>query len=165
MEYFVKYVRNGHSNLQTNLWVHITSQIFKISNLKITGSHQPPPPDLPTLKAYPTPGVGGRFGIFSLKWRERMNLKVPGAILPLGCAILSTRAKTVRGVGTTPLWRTRVKFSVYNSSIKQNKTKRQQNDLIVFVCYNCIFVTYLVNHSLQRLKSVKYFPTNTKKHD
>ena len=53
------------------------------------------PPDLPTLKAYPTPGVGGRFGIFSLKWRERMNLKVPGAILPLGCAILSTRAKTV----------------------------------------------------------------------
>ena len=32
-----------------------------------------------------------------------MNLKVPGAILPLGCAILSTRVKTVRGVGTTPL--------------------------------------------------------------
>ena len=57
----------------------------------------PTPPDLPTLKAYPTPGVGGRFEIFSLKWRERMNLKVPGAILPLGCAILSTRAITVRG--------------------------------------------------------------------
>ena len=37
-----------------------------------------------------------------------MNLKVPGAILPLGCAILSTRAITVRGVGTTPLRRTRV---------------------------------------------------------
>ena len=36
-----------------------------------------------------------------------MNLKVPGAILPLGCAILSTRAKTVRGA--TPLRRTRVK--------------------------------------------------------
>ena len=66
-------------------------------------------PDLPTLKAYPTPGVGGRFEIFSLKWRERMNLKVPGAISPLGCAILSTRAKTIRGVGTTPLKRTRVK--------------------------------------------------------
>ena len=28
-----------------------------------------------------------------------MNLKVPGAILPLGCAILSTRAITVRGGG------------------------------------------------------------------
>ena len=71
----------------------------------------PTPPDLPTLKAYPTPGVGGRFEIFSPKWRERMNLKVPGAILHLGCAILSTRAKTVRGVGTTPLRRTRVNFS------------------------------------------------------
>ena len=68
-----------------------------------------PPPDLPTLKAYPTPGVGGRFGFLSLKWRERVNLKVPGAILPLGCAILSTRAKPVRGVGTTLLRRTRVK--------------------------------------------------------
>ena len=34
-----------------------------------------------------------------------MNLKVPGEILPLGCAILSTRAKTVRGV---PLGRTRL---------------------------------------------------------
>ena len=37
-----------------------------------------------------------------------MNLKVPGAILPLSRAILSTRVKTVRGVGTTPLRRTRV---------------------------------------------------------
>ena len=100
---------NGHSNLQTKLWVHITSNIFKISNSKITGSHQPPP-YLPTLKAYPTPGVGGRFGIFSLKWRERMNLKVPGATLPLGCAILSTRARTVRGLVQPPLRRTRVKL-------------------------------------------------------
>ena len=32
-----------------------------------------------------------------------MNLKVPGAILPLGCAILSTRAKTVRGLIQLPL--------------------------------------------------------------
>ena len=32
-----------------------------------------------------------------------MNLKVPGAILPLGCAILSTRAKTVRGLVQPPL--------------------------------------------------------------
>ena len=39
-----------------------------------------------------------------------MNLKVPGATLPLGCAILSTRTRTVRGVGTTPLRRTRVKI-------------------------------------------------------
>ena len=102
-------LENSHSNLQTNLWVHITSNIFKISNSKITGSHQPPPPDLPTLKAYPTAVVGGRFGIFSLKWRKRMNLKVPRAILPLGCAILSTRAKTVRGLVQPTLRRTRVK--------------------------------------------------------
>ena len=70
----------------------------------------PTPPDLPTLKAYPTPGVSGRFEIFSLKWRERMNLKVPGAILPLGFAILSTRAITARGGWyNPPLRRTRVK--------------------------------------------------------
>ena len=99
-------LENDHSNLQTKFGVHITSNIFKIIQFKNHGIE--PPPHLPTLKAYPTPGVGGRFGIFSLKWRERMNLKVPGAILPLGCAILSTRAKTVRGVVATPLRRTRV---------------------------------------------------------
>ena len=32
-----------------------------------------------------------------------MNLKVPGAILPLGCAILSTRAITVGGLVQPPL--------------------------------------------------------------
>ena len=41
-----------------------------------------------------------------------MNLKVPGAILPRGCAILSTRAKTVRGVVATPLRRTRARLKV-----------------------------------------------------
>ena len=102
-------LENGHSNLQKNLWVHITSNIFKIIQFQNHGISPTPPPDLPTLKAYPTPGVGGSFGIVSLKWRERINLKVPGAILPLGYAILSTRAKTVRGVVATPLRRTRVK--------------------------------------------------------
>ena len=111
-EFLQNMLENGHSNLQTNLWVHITSNIFKISNSKISGSHQPPPPDLPTLKAYPTPSVGGRFGIFSLKWRGRMNLKVPGATLPLGCAILSTRARTVRGLVQPPLRRTRVNLTI-----------------------------------------------------
>ena len=90
-------LENGHSNLQTNLWVHITSDIFKISNSKITGSHQPPPPYLPTLKAYPTPGVGGRFGIFSLKWRERMNLKVPRTIFPLALRFWATGRKPLGG--------------------------------------------------------------------
>ena len=40
-----------------------------------------------------------------------MNLKVPGAILPLGCAILSTRAKTVRG-GWYKRRRTRVYIEI-----------------------------------------------------
>ena len=39
-----------------------------------------------------------------------MNLKVPGTILPLGCAILSTRAKPVGGLVQPPLRRTRVKY-------------------------------------------------------
>ena len=79
----------------------ISLQIFSKYPIQKSRDRTNHPPDLPTLKAYPTPGVGGRFGIFSLKRRERMNLKVPGTILPLGCAILSTRVKTVRGVGTT----------------------------------------------------------------
>ena len=78
--------------------MHITSNIFKMIKFKNHGiAPTPPPPDLPTLKAYPTPGVGGRFEIFSLKRRERMNLKVPRAILLFGSAILSTRAKSVGG--------------------------------------------------------------------
>ena len=43
-----------------------------------------------------------------------MNLKVPGAVLSLGWAILSTRAKTLRGVVATPLRRTRVKQFYFN---------------------------------------------------
>ena len=73
-------LENGYSNMQTKFGVHITSNIFKIIQFKNHGIA--PTPDLPTLKPYPTPGVGGRFTFFSLKWRERMNLKVPWAILP-----------------------------------------------------------------------------------
>ena len=103
MDFLQNMLENGHSNLQTNLWVHITSNIFKYPIKKSQDRTNPLTSQL--WKLNPTPGVGGRFGIFSLKWRERMNLKVPGAILPHGCAILSTRAKTV----PTPLRRTRVK--------------------------------------------------------
>ena len=37
-------LENSHSNLQTNMLVHSPYHfnIFKISNEKITGSHQPP---------------------------------------------------------------------------------------------------------------------------
>ena len=108
-------LENGHSNLQTKFGVHITSNSFKIIQFKNHGIAPTPPPDLPTLKAYPTPGVGGRFEIFSLKWRERLNLKLPGAILPLGCAILSTRVKTVRGVVATSLMRTRVNAAIFRA--------------------------------------------------
>ena len=66
-------LENGHFNLQTNLWLHITSNIFKISNSKITGSHQPP--YLPTLKAYPTPGVGGGFENFFAKMKGKDELE------------------------------------------------------------------------------------------
>ena len=34
-----------------------------------------PPPDLPTLKAYPTPGESGEFEIFLPKMREKDELK------------------------------------------------------------------------------------------
>ena len=39
----------------------------------------PTPPDLPTLKAYPTPGVGGRFGIFFAKMKEKDELEGTGS--------------------------------------------------------------------------------------
>ena len=101
-------LENGHSNLQTKLWVHITSNILKIIHFKNHGiAPTPPPPDLPTLKAYPTPVVGGRFGFFFAK----MNGK-DGAILPLGCAILITRAKILRGVVATPLGELGLIFSI-----------------------------------------------------
>ena len=130
----------------------ISLQIFSKYPIKKSRdrTNPPPPPDLPTLKAYPTPGVGGRFGIFSLKWRERMNLKVPGAILPLGCAILSTRAKTVRGVGTTPLRRTRVKqfkwtIASGNLLLKNMDDRYQYADHLCTYCTNlyrwCFSVT------------------------
>ena len=43
-----------------------------------------------------------------------MNLKVPGALLPLGCAILSTRAKTVRGLLQPPLGELGLKYLSVN---------------------------------------------------
>ena len=70
-------LENGDSNLQTKfgVGVHITSNIFKIIQFKNHGIAPTPPPHLPTLKApdlatlkaYPTPRVGGRFEILSLK--------------------------------------------------------------------------------------------------
>ena len=55
-------LENCDSNLQSKFGVHITSNIFKIIQFKNHGIASTP--HLPTLKAYPTPGVGGRFEIF-----------------------------------------------------------------------------------------------------
>ena len=59
-------LENGHSNLQTIPCECISLQIFSKYPIQ-KARDRTPPPHLPTLKAYPTPGVGGRFGIFSLK--------------------------------------------------------------------------------------------------
>ena len=68
-----------------------------------------------------------------------MNLKVPGAILLFGCAIMSTRAKTVGGLLQYPLRRTRVKgaelkievcFVIKNKErkIKKNKSRKEKEN-------------------------------------
>ena len=55
-------LENGDYNLHTKFGVHITSNIFKIIQFKNRGIA--PTPHLPTLKAYPILGVGGRFDFF-----------------------------------------------------------------------------------------------------
>ena len=67
-------LENGHSNMQTKFGVHITSNIFKIIQSKNHGI-APIPPDLPTLKAYPTPGVGGRVEFFFAKMKGKDELE------------------------------------------------------------------------------------------
>ena len=85
----------------------ISLQILKNNNndnnnpiLKTTGLHQHP--HLPTFKAYPTPEVVVGSISFFAKMRGKDEPKVPGAILPLGCAFLSTGAKTVWGLLQPP---------------------------------------------------------------
>ena len=66
MGFFAKYVRKWPFYLANKL---VSAHHFKyFQNNPIQKSRdRTNPPNLPTLKAYPTPGVGGRFGIFSLK--------------------------------------------------------------------------------------------------
>ena len=63
-------LENGHSNLQT---YHL--KYFQNIQLKNHGIAPNPPPDLPTLKAYPTPGIGGRFEIFFAKMKGKDELE------------------------------------------------------------------------------------------
>ena len=71
-----------------------------------------------------------------------MNLKVPGAILPLGCAILSTRAKTVRGVGTTALRRTRVNKHMFTNPFSCL--------FVLFVCF-CLFYEVVIFQTYEQI--------------
>ena len=84
-------------------------QIF-LNNQILKSQGYTNPPDLPTLKAYPTPGGGGRLKFFSQKWGEKMNLKVYGAILPFYplAAGFEHRGENCKGVVATPFWRTRI---------------------------------------------------------
>ena len=65
MGFFAKYVRKWPFLLANKLVNAYHFNYFQNIQFKNHGIIQPP--DLSTLKAYPTPGVGGRFGIFSLK--------------------------------------------------------------------------------------------------
>ena len=87
----------------------ISLQIFsKLPNFKIMGLHQPPPPS-PNFESLPYPRCRWyRFEMFSLKWREMMNLKIPGANFPLWCAFWAPDRKLLWVVVATSLRRTRV---------------------------------------------------------
>ena len=63
-------LENVDSNLQTKFGVHITSNIFNNNQILESWDYTPPSESLPD------PGGGGRFESFSLKWVERMNLKI-----------------------------------------------------------------------------------------
>ena len=65
-DFLLNMLENYNSNLQTKFGVHITSNIFKNNQISKSRDYTNPP-DLPTLKAYPTLGGGGRFELFSLK--------------------------------------------------------------------------------------------------
>ena len=127
---------NGDSNLQTKLGVHITLNISKTKTKQInkqTNKKIKNPPS--NLQSLPYPRVGGGIDFFFLNWGKKMNLQVPGTILPLYCVSLSTRVKIVWGVVTTALWRTRVNLNktVRKAIISKTNVKHNQ-----YFCWHCI---------------------------
>ena len=58
--FWLNMLENDSYNLQIKFWLHISSNISKSTKLENHGIATLPH-DLPTLKAYPSPGVGGRF--------------------------------------------------------------------------------------------------------
>ena len=106
--------KNAHSNLQTKFRVHITSNIFKKIQFKNHGI-APTPPDLPTLKAYPTPGVCGRFKIWQIiKMKGKDELKGIRSKLTLSLRDFEYQGENCLGVVAAPLRRTRVKCCVFS---------------------------------------------------
>ena len=67
----------------------------------------PTPPDLPTVKAYPITGEGGRFNFFFTKIRKPDEPRV--TILPFNAVHFLTPNKNCLGVVITLLRRTRIK--------------------------------------------------------
>ena len=96
-------LENGHSNMQTKFGVHITSNIFKIIQFKNHGIAPTPPPDLPTLKAYPTPGVGGRFEIFHKNEGKGWTWRYPEQFYPLAVRFWAPGRKLLGGLLQLPL--------------------------------------------------------------
>ena len=86
------------------------------------------PPDLPTLKAYPTPGVSGRFEFFSLKWRERMNLKDTRSYFSPLLRIFEHQGENcLGGCYNRPLRRTRVNPNPpLSNKIQQGQVKKMR---------------------------------------
>ena len=93
-----------------------------------------------------------------------MNLKVPGAILPLGCAILSTRAKTVWGLLQLPFGEVGL-ICFFNSWSEQSiSIKKSINKVISFFAtfrektMRCIFMIiryFRTNVTLEQIKQDK----------
>ena len=126
---FAKYVRKWQFELASKV---LTAYHFKyVQNCQILKSWDcnPPPTHLPIWKAYPTPGVGGRFEIFFTKKKRKDELKytrsnltpfavhfwAPGRKLFRGLLhpLRGTRLKTIQNNGKTNLCRsTRIQIMI-----------------------------------------------------
>ena len=127
-------LENDDANLQS--WSAYNIKYFQ-NNPILKSRDRTSPPDLPTLKAYPTPGEGCSFFFFfffffSLKWREWMNLKVPGAISSLSYTFW-VPWRNCLGVVATPLRRTRVKPVYISQTIQINKISTGERKKISIV--------------------------------
>ena len=100
-------LENGDSNLQAKFRAHITLDIFKIIQVKITGLHQPPPPN---FESCPTPGGGVGSSFFFAKMKERDKRKGTQSNFTIWLRLFVHRGENCGGGVATPgpLRRTRV---------------------------------------------------------